>query len=206
MKLKTRIFRPIALLVVLAAALPVVAVESAADILSAMTRKMASAPAVEATFTVTGADRPVEGSIIMAGAKFAMTTPVLSVWYDGVDQWTMLESSGEVNITNPTRDELMQCNPFAVISSYAGHYTVRRLADSNGRRRVELTPSTPSDLAKVVIMVGADNWPAAVSLVFDDGRSIAATVNTISSTRGKPMSAFRFDPQRYPAVAIVDLR
>ena len=208
MKSLPRFYRPAALVLAFAVALlPAVAGETAADILRALAHKMGSAPAVEASFTVSGGDSPVQGSIIMAGAKFAMTTPVLSVWYDGNDQWTMLESTGEVNITTPTRDELMQCNPFSVINNYHGHYTARRLADSNGRRRVELTPvEAGTGLDKVVVFVGADGWPAAVHLVFDDGRSVAAAVDHITATAAKPMTAFRFNAALHPAISIVDLR
>ncbi len=208
MKTTHRFYRvTVLLLAVVSASLTATATESAADILRSLARKMGSAPAVEATFTVNGGDNPVQGSIVMAGAKFAMTTPVLSVWYDGNDQWTMLESTGEVNITTPGRDELMQCNPFSVINNYRGHYTARRLSDSNGRKRVELTPAEAgTGLDKVIIVVSADGWPAAVHLVFDDGRSVIAAVDHITATAAKPMTAFRFDPALHPSMSIVDLR
>lgn len=194
-------------LAALMAVLPVCATDSAADILRALARKMAAAPSVEAAFTVRGGEGPVQGSIVMAGAKFALTTPALSVWYDGNDQWTLLDSNSEVNITTPTADELMQCNPFSVINNYSGHYRARRLSDSNGRKRVELTPlDAGTGLAKVIVFVAADGWPAAVDIVFDDGRSVTATVDHIAAGPAKPMKAFRFDPALYPAVSVVDLR
>lgn len=84
---------------------------------------MLAKPAVEAQFTINGADGAVQGSALMAGAAFAFTTPQLDVWFDGRTQWVFLHSTGEVSITEPTADELATTNPFVVLSAYDTHYT-----------------------------------------------------------------------------------
>ena len=109
---------------------------SASSILAQMRKSMLAKPAVEAQFTINGADGAVQGSALMAGAAFAFTTPQLDVWFDGRTQWVFLHSTGEVSITEPTADELATTNPFVVLSAYDTHYTSRRLPDSSGRRRV----------------------------------------------------------------------
>ena len=102
---------------------------SAATILSSLRSRMASAPAVEAVFTINGGQGPVQGSVILSGAKYSMTTPQMSVWYDGRTQWTFLRNTNEVSITEPSADELLSTNPFAILSDQTGHaLTAPRLA------------------------------------------------------------------------------
>lgn len=88
------------------------AVNAAETLLSKVKAKFSASPSIEATFTINGGDGPVQGSATMAADRYFMTTPVLTVWYDGRTQWTFLKSSGEVSITEPTVEELMASNPF----------------------------------------------------------------------------------------------
>lgn len=184
------------------------AAESAASILQAMTRKLDGAGAVEAQFTLTGAGQRAEGSLIMDHGRFRLSTPGFGVWYDGTTQWTLINSSREVNITEPTLDELMESNPFVILNNWSRHYKALRLGDSQGRRRIQLTPLRPGDtqISKAVVFVATDNWPAAVEVTFADGSVIAVTIDHIASTAAKNIAFFRFDTAAYPAYEVVDLR
>lgn len=117
-------------MIVALASLPVSAATSASDILAAMRSKMVSAKAVEIMFTIPGNDGSVQGNAILSGASFVFHTPQMSVWYDGKTQWTFLNSSKEVSITEPTAEELSASTPFAILNSYHESYKARRLSDS----------------------------------------------------------------------------
>ena len=137
----------------------------------------------------------------------AVATPAMSVWYDGHTQWTQMHSTTEVCISEPTADEVMESNPFAILSNYSRNFRCRRLADVDGRRRVELTPVSPdSDIRKAIISVGPDGWVAGAQIVYDDGRSVSAAVDRIGAVRQQPLSAFRYDRATHPASEIIDLR
>lgn len=184
------------------------ATNPAETLLSKVKARLSSAPSVEVTFTINGGEGPVQGSATMAADKYFMTTPVLTVWYDGRTQWTFLKSSGEVSITEPTADELMASNPFAILSSPADHYTLRMLGDSQGRKRVEMTPkSKMSGISRIVLFVNpSTSWPAAIVVSFDDGRSVDVVVDNISSGKAVPVGTFRYNSKRFPATEIIDLR
>ncbi len=181
---------------------------SADDIISGAAAKFAAAPSVEAQFTIRDSGNPVQGSIIIAGGKFTITTPVLEVWYDGTTQWTLLRSSSEVNVTEPTADELMESNPFAILRNYSSRYKARRLPDSQGCKRVELTPLHPSDteIAKAIISIGSNGWPTGCDVTLNDGRTISCSIDHIGVAAAKPASVFRFDSSRNPDIEIIDLR
>lgn len=181
---------------------------AAETLLSKVKAKIASSPSVEASFTINGGEGPVQGSATMAADKYFMTTPVLTVWYDGRTQWTFLKSSGEVSITEPNADELMASNPFAILSSPADHYKLQMLSDSQGRKRVEMTPkSRMSGISKIVLFVKPDtNYPAAIVVSFDDGRSVDVVIDNIASGGAKPAGVFHYDAKRFPSTEIIDLR
>lgn len=192
----------------LAGAVAFAATGDAATLLKQVSAKMAASPSVEATFTINGGDGPVQGNASMAADKYFMTTPVLTVWYDGRTQWTFLKSSGEVSITEPTVDELMESNPFAILSSPADRYTLRMLGDSQGRKRVEMTPKSGlSGISKIVLFVDpSTHYPAAIVVNFDDGRAVDVVIDNITAAKAKPVGAFRYDSKRFPASEIIDLR
>lgn len=200
----TRIFRFFIVLAVFAAALPSQAATTASDILDAMRTKFASAKAVEVKFTM----GEVQGEATLSGASFMFRTPQMSVWYDGQTQWAYLQSSGEVNITEPTPDEVSASNPFAILNSYHKSYKARRLADSGGCYQVELTPlSRGSIIARIVVSCSIKTkWPASISITFDDSRRIDLKVDSIKAVPAVPVSVFRYDAKRFPASEIIDLR
>lgn len=201
-----------AFILILAAMIPQSAVAqskvSASAILSSLRAKMASAPAVEAVFTINGGSGPVQGSVIISGSKYTMTTPQMSVWYDGRTQWTMLENTREVSVTEPDAAELMAVNPFAILSDHQQHYTARRLADSSGRYRVELVPRDKNSVIKryIIFVNQTTGWPSALTVDFDDDRRIEVVIESIAASKAKASSTFVFDKKKYPAAEIIDLR
>lgn len=181
---------------------------TAASVMEGMRAKFSSAKAIEAVFTIQGVDGPVQGSALMSGASFTFDTPQLAVWYDGKTQWTMLKSSGEVSITEPTPSELLASNPFAILDSYRDAYKVRRLSDSAGRYRVELVPSQAgTGIMKIIVCSDMKTkWPSVVEITFDDGRSIKLVVDSLTARSQVQPAVFRYDPAKNPATEIIDLR
>ena len=178
---------------------------SGASLMDAMAEKM-SAPSVQAQFTASADGADMQGHITISGARFLLDSPNIKVWYNGTDQWTFLPSSGEVSLTTPTAEDLMTANPFAILRNYSAAYRVRRISDQAGKKRVELTPKVPGEIAKVVITVAADKWPSAAEVTFDDGRRVKLSVDHIQPGASVPVSTFRFDPARFPGVEVIDLR
>ena len=193
---------------------------TAESILAGLRSNIATAHSVDAVFTINTDKGPLQGSVILAGDKYQMSTPELEVWYDGKTQWTLSHSSKEVNVTTPDADERMASNPFAILTAGKGYYTARRLADSKGNytaRRladskgnytVQLTPADKtSTVSSFIIYVRpADKWPAAITVNFEDGRRIEITVDRIAAGKARQASIFRYNKARYPGFEIIDLR
>lgn len=205
----TRFYRIILILAVLTAPFAAChAADGAEAMLGALRAKIAKAPAVDAVFTIKAGSEPVQGSVSMAGSAFTMTTPQLSVWFDGKTQWTMMTASQEVNISEPEKSELMVTNPFAILTAHRDFYTARQLSDVAASRRVELRPRDKGlGIERYVILIDKKTgWPDALVIHFDDGRKVDVVIDRIGVAKAKPAKTFVYDAARYPAMEIVDLR
>lgn len=180
---------------------------TAAQIIASMRKNMADAPSVEAVYTISAPSGKVQGSATLAGKRFMVSTPEMSVWFDGKTQWVLYTSTNEVNVTEPTAAEVMASNPLAILADTGAHFKARRLTDVYGNRRVELIPTdAAATITKYVVTVDRQGWPAALAVYFDGGKSMALTIDRIAPSTAKAASAFSFPSAKFPGVEIVDLR
>ena len=70
------------------------------------------AEGVEIVFEVRAPEGTSEGRIRLKGEKFRLDTEGITTWFDGRTQWTYLENSDEVNVSEPTAEELQSINPY----------------------------------------------------------------------------------------------
>lgn len=186
----------------------VVALASATDELARVRARIASAPSLELAFSIATENKPVHGSAVIGGEKYFMNTDALKVWYDGHTQWTFLNSTGEVSITEPEVDELIVSNPLAMLSAPADYFKVTSLPAQNGMQRVKLTPkSSVGGVKDIVLKINSKtSFPETITVNFDDDRTMLLTVDNVAISSAKPISAFRYDSTRYPAKEVIDLR
>lgn len=182
--------------------------DTAASVLDAVRARLGATPATDATFSIASPSGPVHGSVTMAGNRYFMATPQMMAWYDGTTQWVMTLPSREVTVTEPTRAEILASNPFAILSDYRSGYKVRRLKDTAGLQRVELTPTDRTSAIKTITVHvdPATKYPRALIVTFDDGRAMHVTIDTMSPAGNRPAGTFTYDASRYPASEIIDLR
>ena len=194
--------------ILLSVACLVAGAETAADVLAKVKSAVASAPSIEAKFTINGADGTIGGTATIAGERYFMTTPVLTVWYDGRTQWTYLKNTDEVSITEPEVEELLTSNPFAILTTAADSYSLKNLPSAGGRKRVQLKPlSAASPVESIVLTIdGTTSMPSAIKVGFDDGNTIDLNISKIERGQAKPISTFRYNAARWPAKEVIDLR
>lgn len=153
-------------------------------------------------------DGSAQGSILLSGNRFKLDTDEFTTWFDGRTQWAYSRRTGEVNISEPTFEELAQINPFAVIGSLKEGYNARRVNAPKGSDRLELTPKRKGgDYAKVTLTLNAaTHFPSAIEIVTTDGTKINIAVTSVKAGKMPDASAFRFNKSLYPRAEIVDLR
>jgi outer membrane lipoprotein-sorting protein len=182
--------------------------ETAASILSRTASVINNTPSIEASFVMTNTAQSCDGKIIIAKNKFFLSSKEMRVWFNGKTQWTWLASANEVDITEPTADEIMESNPFAIVNHFQTHYSCRKLTAPKGCYKVELTPKAKSSsIKRAIITINATNdLPEAIDVTFTNKTVISAALKSVKKGKAQAASVFNYDKKRYPAKSIVDLR
>ena len=168
---------------------------------------VSKAPSVSAAYTVTSPSGNVAGNIVVSGQRFRISSPEMSTWFDGKTQWTYVPADREVTISEPTPDELLQINPFEIISSFRKNYNASTIKSDKSQTVIRLTSRDPkaSITQAVLTLTSATLLPSRIQLTGPSGR---VTINLGSVKTGKAMTAadFRFNTRNHPGVSVNDMR
>jgi len=183
------------------------ATPAASELLARAVDKLKEAPSLQATFRAVTSEGATSGSILLSGNRFKLDTDDFTTWFDGRTQWAYSPHTNEVNISEPTFEELAQINPFAVISSLKDGYKVRKMQAPKGFDRLELLPKKKGEYAKVVLTLNAATcFPSTVDITGVDGTAVRIDVTSVKVGKAPGTSVFRFNKALYPHAEIVDLR
>lgn len=196
------------LLLALCCLLPLHAAESATAVLDKAAAKIRSAKSLSASYTISADGHSQSGTLTIAGDRFTIDSPQISSWYDGRTQWTYSANAGEVNITEPTPEELQQVNPFAIINSFKTNYRASMLKAPAGEKKIRLTSTNSrSDIHSVELTLSASTlYPTRIVLTMGNRRSVSISINSVKAGAALPVSHFRYDPAKHPGIPVVDLR
>lgn len=170
------------------------------------------APGVTADFTLKGDKQSgiyMQGTLKMKGEKFALATNDMSTWYDGKTMWSYAVGMQEVNITEPTKQELAEINPYMLLDTYKQSFSVSELQSLHkGERRFALVPTKRNTAIKQIVLTVATASMSPVSFEITDNndRIMLVAITNYNDKITLPDSTFNFDAKQYKGVEIVDLR
>lgn len=202
------ILKPLLLLAFIFAGSASFAATTAGQVLAGIKKAMFSKPSIEIMFTLTSDGASTRGSAVLQDAMFTVTTPQFMAWYDGKTQWAFQRATEEVNISEPTADEVMALNPFGILGQPDTYYNSAVVKESGGTVSVKLTPKAKgTGIVFIVIDCASKDYsPRSITVSFDDGRSMTMTVDSLKPGTRLPATNFRYNPSLYPAREIIDLR
>ena len=192
--------------------------QNANDILGKAAAAYENSNGISASFTMftrsagQNAGESFEGTIQMKGDKFTLVTPDALTWFNGTTQWTYVERNDEVNVTNPTGEELQFTNPALLLNSYKKGFTAAYKGEStapNGKAAydVELTPKKKGDIVKVELQIEKySNFPARITVTSKNGVSSTIQISQLKTGINQPDRFFVFNEGDYPDVEVIDLR
>lgn len=153
-----------------------------------------------------------KGTAIFKGNKFFIETTSLNTWFDGKTQWVFIKDFDEVNISEPTPDEIAAVSPLALLSMYKTGYKfgdpVSKTINGKNAFVIELTPTNNRSEFKnihVAIDKTANNI-LQVNLTFKNGVKNTIDINSYNTNFNFSDTDFVFNKNKYPGVEIVDLR
>lgn len=182
--------------------------EDSSGTLSKMVAKIKDAKSLEIDYTLSSDGQSMKGHLTLAGDRFILSSNQLNSWYDGKTQWTYSTYMGEVNVTEPTAEELAQVNPFSILSSLSRDYKATTLPSSKGFAEIMLKSiRKESEIVSAKFTVNTSTYfPTSITLRFSDGRDVAITINSIRAGGARGLNDFRFSPANHPGLRVIDLR
>lgn len=198
--------------------MPVLAQQKEAkDVLDKTASAFRKAGGVDAEFTVKiqakgQTDGLLAGNIRLKGDKFVLKTTDAITWFDGETQWSYLVDSDEVNISNPTEEELQGINPYALLSLYEKDfaYTLGNTRTFKGTPvyEVVLTATDKSkDISRLTLYITKSNYQLLYVLaeLYNGSKNEITIINYRSGVKLDD-AIFSFDRKKYPRAEIIDLR
>lgn len=150
------------------------------------------------------------GLIKLKGEKFFLKSPGMTTWFDGRTQWTYLEANDEVNISEPTPEELQTISPFAWIRLYRQGYTLQ--LESSGKRAsvIVMTATDPNkEWQRIQFYVEhVELYPIEIRMRRKDSEEdiVIKITSFDAESENYPDDMFTFNKKEYPTAEVIDLR
>lgn len=150
------------------------------------------------------------GLIIMQRRQYYISTGSTKIWYNGKVQWTYSRHTGEVNIINPSVEDLQTTNPYSVITSFKNSYNGTSLKSNDANSYLlKFTPKRKNqDINEIFLTVNKRNYQLdKIVIVMRDKTSYTTTISNYKTGVNYPASTFVFNKKDVPAnTPVVDLR
>lgn len=191
--------------------------ENAKNILDKASAAFVKDNGIKAEFTLEMSEQgrnssQTKGSICIDKDKFVMATPQSITWFDGKTQWSYLPASEEVNISNPTDEELQSINPYLLLKMYKKGYNLSSGSTKTFQGKpvyeVILTPTASQNgISFIDLYIDKQTFrPLFIEVVQDNGSLYKLTITHYLIRQTFDDKIFRFDKKKYPDVEEIDLR
>lgn len=168
-----------------------------------------SAGTISANYKVKSSQGSNAGTIVMAGSKYRLVSNEMKCWYDGKTQWTWSQATDEVNITNPTAEDLQMTNPMAAATDFKTNFNMwKSKGQIPGHYAMMLRPKKKSNIDQVYLYLSnGSNLLHIAHIRMSDGSSFTLTLTGYKTKQSLPASTFTYDKSMVPAgTQVVDLR
>lgn len=170
-----------------------------------------AAKGISADYIITTDQGQTSGNIAMKGEKFRMLSADLKCWYNGTLQWSYTPVTEEVNITQPTAEELQMVNPYSIISSFRQSFSTQLLKSATAsNHEVQMLPKNgkATDIKSVRLTINkTTNLPVKIIFELKDMSSVIVTLSHYKTRQNFSDNTFVFNKTMVPAgTPVVDLR
>lgn len=190
--------------------------QTARQVLDQTASKLKNSGGIEASFEGTQFKGTHEtgtanGHIQVQGNKFKIASNALTTWFDGRTQWTLMNGSDEVNVSNPTAAELQQVNPYTFINLYKSGYNLK-LANTtyHGKAchevRMQAQKHTNGIQLVIAVIDKRTQLPYSIRMKDNKGEWTRIRVNGLRTHQHWADSNFKFNQKNHPGIEVIDLR
>ena len=182
--------------------------QDAIGILNRVIEAYDNSKGIEASYSMTYDKTTDYGSIDMEGEKFRILSEDLKCWFDGKTQWAYSTMTDEVNVTEPTVDELQMSNPYIALKAFKDNSQNSVVITQDGSYLLSLIPVEEGDIKLIQLFIDKNKYQitkAVFSMV--DNSMYTITVNNYVTGKKFTSKIFKYDSKYVPkGTQIVDLR
>lgn len=154
----------------------------------------------------------IDGTIRLKGSKFKLEVDEMTTWFDGKNQWVRLKNNSEVNLSNPSEEELLKINPVNVFQLYKHGYNCKWLGEKSegGKKvvRISLIPTNKNEnLQSIVASFEKKSYrPTSIIITNKDKSGSQVSIPSYETGQNFPDTFFVFPQKSYPNTEVIDLR
>lgn len=183
------------------------AAEKAQTIVDRAVRQYEASASLTAALTIASNNSSsVKATVIMSRERFKFDSADMKIWFDGRTQWTYIPQQKEIDITEPTADELAQINPFTVISALRSKFAYSLVSSGSKGNTIRFTSLHDAATSFTVTFSQSTGWPDMIVMKATDGTEVKIRISGITAGKSLNESTFRMNTKTYKGVEIVDLR
>lgn len=193
-----------------------VAYSQTADVLDKSIERLQAKEGLQVGFRMTLEDVTTDCKYYAEGRRFYYDSEEVKAWYDGTDLWVYVKQSGEVNLSTPHKEDLMEINPllnlegvrknaFSLTKKKEGKNTrVTAVPRKKGKNRYD------GSLARLEALIAPDGRPISLRLE-EKGLMEPVLIEVTRFEEGqfkelKDRSFFRYTPEKVKGATLIDLR
>lgn len=136
------------------------------DVMKNVISQYANAKNISADFHITSTQMNEKGTIVMNNDKFRILSDDYKCWYNGKTQWVYTSVTGEVNIIEPTAEELELTNPYLAVLSFKKQYKPTLKSKNNLEFQVQLNSVIKSsDIRQIVLTIQKKEYKIIKAIV-----------------------------------------
>ncbi|MBN2274496.1 MAG: outer membrane lipoprotein carrier protein LolA [Bacteroidales bacterium] len=192
---------------------------AAKEILDRVAAKTKQYQSIQADFSLVVVDHKEDikntsnGSIIIKGDKYKVSTAGTTVFYDGKTMWTYVETDNEVTITEPgSQEDDFLSNPAMIFTWYNRdfkyQYRGETKIDGIDVHEIDLFPKNlnqPYSRIKLFIAKKTEQL-AIISSIGKDGIDYSVFLNNFIPDKYVADDVFVFDTSKHKKVTVIDMR
>ena len=167
-------------------------------------------------FRMTLEDVTTDCKYYAEGRRFYYDSEEVKAWYDGTDLWVYVKQSGEVNLSTPHKEDLMEINPLLNLEGIRKNAFSLTKKREGKNTRVTAVPRTKGknrydgSLAKLEALIAPDGRPISLRLE-EKGLMEPVLIEVTRFEEGqfkelKDRSFFRYTPEKVKGATLIDLR
>ena len=179
----------------------------ARKILDQTSNTFAQAGGIKASFSIKVGSKQTKGTLQLKDNKFVLTTNDVITWFDGKTQWSYLRHSDEVNMSNPSAEELQSSNPYTLINIYKKGFNYKYASIVGNNFKIILTPeSRKQAITRIELLISkSTNLPQRITLEQQHNKS-EINITSFQKKQNFSKENFQFNKKNYPGAEVIDLR